>query len=58
VQLFEAQKNYMKETLQPSPDVLLSGPFKEVSHTVFRDGFTNAPGFDLQGQTSGIQVTG
>jgi hypothetical protein len=49
VQLFEAQKNYMKETLQPSPDVLLSGPFKEVSHTVFRDGFTNAPGFDLQG---------
>jgi hypothetical protein len=58
VQLIGTEKSYMKEALQRAPDVLLSGPFKKVSHTVFWDGFTQAPRSDLQGQTSGTQVLG
>src|SRR5580698_4722374 len=52
------QKNYVKETLQRPPDVLLSGPFKKVSHTVFRDDFYRSPRIRSSGADQRKQVTG
>jgi hypothetical protein len=56
VQQKKVSKSYMNETLQPSPNVLLSGPFKKRFPASHGTNFSTASVRCFQRQTSGNQA--